>query len=89
MDLEHYLNTLSPDEQYEAAKRFAANVGYVLIAEDDLKIRYSISYEPFHRIVSGQALTNSQLIAGGLFALIWFLMDAFWFISTFMHWFGL
>ena len=41
------------------------------------------------RVASGAPLTRRELRFAGLFALIWFAMDAFWFISTFNHWFGL
>ena len=41
------------------------------------------------RIVSGAPLTRREVRVAGIFALIWFAMDAFWFISTLNHWFGL
>jgi hypothetical protein len=41
------------------------------------------------RVASGAPLTRRELRFAGLFALMWFAMDAFWFISTFNHWFGL
>ena len=41
------------------------------------------------RIVSGAPLTRREVRAAGIFALMWFAMDGFWFISTLNHWFGL
>jgi hypothetical protein len=41
------------------------------------------------RIVSGASLTRRELRLAGIFALVWFAMDGFWFISTLNHWFGL
>jgi hypothetical protein len=41
------------------------------------------------RIASGAPLTRREIRLAGMFALLWFAMDAFWFISTLNHWFGL
>jgi len=41
------------------------------------------------RIASGAPLTRREIRLAGMFALVWFAMDAFWFISTVNHWFGL
>ena len=41
------------------------------------------------RIASGAPLTRREIRLAGLFALMWFAMDGFWFISTLNHWFGL
>jgi hypothetical protein len=41
------------------------------------------------RIVSGAPLTRREVRVAGIFALMWFAMDGFWFISTLNHWFGL
>ena len=41
------------------------------------------------RIASGAPLTRREIRLAGIFALVWFAMDGFWFISTFNHWFGL
>jgi hypothetical protein len=41
------------------------------------------------RIASGAPLTRREIRVAGLFALGWFAMDGFWFISTLNHWFGL
>jgi hypothetical protein len=41
------------------------------------------------RILSGVALSRREIRVAGVFALVWFAMDAFWFISTLNHWFGL
>jgi hypothetical protein len=41
------------------------------------------------RIASGAPLTRREIRLAGIFALAWFAMDAFWFISTLNHWFGL
>ena len=41
------------------------------------------------RIVSGAPLTRRELRLAGVFALGWFAMDGFWFVSTLNHWFGL
>ena len=41
------------------------------------------------RVASGAPLTRRELRFAGIFALIWFAMDGFWFISTLNHWFGL
>ena len=41
------------------------------------------------RIVSGAPLTRREVRVAGMFALMWFAMDGFWFISTLNHWFGL
>ena len=41
------------------------------------------------RIVSGAPLTRREVRVAGIFALMWFAMDSFWFISTLNHWFGL
>jgi hypothetical protein len=41
------------------------------------------------RIASGAPLTRREIRLAGIFALVWFAMDAFWFISTLNHWFGL
>jgi hypothetical protein len=41
------------------------------------------------RIASGAPLTRRDIRFAGMFALSWFAMDAFWFISTLNHWFGL
>ncbi len=42
-----------------------------------------------HRIVSGAPITPRELRLAGYFALVWFAMDVFWFVSTLNHWFGL
>jgi hypothetical protein len=44
--------------------------------------------DALHRIVSGAPITPREVRLAGLFALVWFVMDAFWFLSTFFHWFG-
>jgi hypothetical protein len=41
------------------------------------------------RIVSGAPLTRREVRVAGIFALVWFAMDGFWFISTLNNWFGL
>ena len=41
------------------------------------------------RIASGAPLTRREIRLAGMFALLWFAMDAFWLISTLNHWFGL
>jgi hypothetical protein len=41
------------------------------------------------RVASGAPLTRRELRFAGLFAVMWFAMDAFWFIGTLNHWFGL
>jgi hypothetical protein len=41
------------------------------------------------RITSGAPVTRREIRLAGMFALAWFAMDAFWFISTLNHWFGL
>jgi hypothetical protein len=41
------------------------------------------------RIASGAPLARREIRLAGMFALVWFAMDAFWFISTVNHWFGL
>ena len=41
------------------------------------------------RIVSGAPLSRREVRVVGIFALVWFAMDGFWFISTLNHWFGL
>jgi hypothetical protein len=41
------------------------------------------------RVASGAPLTRRELRFAGFFALMWFALDAFWFISTLNHWFGL
>jgi hypothetical protein len=41
------------------------------------------------RIASGAPLTRRELRLAGVFALGWFAMDGFWFVSTLNHWFGL
>jgi hypothetical protein len=41
------------------------------------------------RIVAGASLTRREIRLAGIFALVWFAMDLFWFISTLNHWFGL
>jgi hypothetical protein len=41
------------------------------------------------RIASGAPLTRREIRLAGMFALVWFAMDGFWFISTLNHWFGL
>jgi hypothetical protein len=41
------------------------------------------------RIASGAPLTPREIRFAGIFALLWFAMDGFWFISTLNHWFGL
>ena len=41
------------------------------------------------RIASGAPLTRREIRLAGFFALGWFAMDGFWFISTLNHWFGL
>ena len=41
------------------------------------------------RIVSGAPLSRREVRIAGIFALVWFAMDGFWFISTLNHWFGL
>jgi len=37
----------------------------------------------------GASLTRREIRLAGIFALVWFAMDGFWFISTLNHWFGL
>jgi hypothetical protein len=41
------------------------------------------------RIASGAPLSRREIRLAGIFALVWFAMDGFWFISTLNHWFGL
>jgi hypothetical protein len=41
------------------------------------------------RIASGAPLTRREIRLAGIFALVWFAMDGFWFICTLNHWFGL
>jgi hypothetical protein len=41
------------------------------------------------RVASGAPLTRREIRLAGIFALVWFAMDGFWFISTLNHWFGL
>jgi hypothetical protein len=41
------------------------------------------------RIASGAPLSRREIRLAGSFALSWFAMDAFWFISTLNLWFGL
>ena len=43
----------------------------------------------FYRVLSGAPVTPNEVRLAALFALVWFLMDAFWFVSTLMHWWGL
>lgn len=45
--------------------------------------------DAFHRIVSGAPITTREVRLAGLFVLVWFAMDAFWFVCTLNHWFGL
>lgn len=42
--------------------------------------------DALHRIITGQALTPRQLIAGGLFVLLWFLMDVIQFADMVRGW---
>jgi hypothetical protein len=42
-----------------------------------------------HRVVSGAPITPRELRLAGVFALVWFSVDMFWFVSTLFHWFGL
>lgn len=44
--------------------------------------------DTLHRIVSATPITQRELRLAGYFALVWFLMDAFWFTCTAFHWFG-
>lgn len=44
---------------------------------------------PLHRILSGAPITPNELRFAGMFALVWFGMDVFWFLSSLFHWFGL
>jgi hypothetical protein len=41
------------------------------------------------RIASGAVLTRREIRLAGIFAVVWFAMDGFWFICTLNHWFGL
>ena len=41
-----------------------------------------------YRIISGAPITPREIRLAALFVLIWFVVDMFWFICTFMHWFG-
>jgi hypothetical protein len=41
------------------------------------------------RIASGATLTRREIRLAGIFALVWFAMDGFWFISTLNQRFGL
>lgn len=82
-------NGLSCDDQFEIAKRVAANVGYTLApgtsiqeAEDGKGMTNT-----FHRILTGQVITPRQLFWAAMFVLAWFAMDAFWFFGTVMKWF--
>lgn len=45
--------------------------------------------DAIHRILSGAPITSGELRFAGLFAFVWFIMDAFWFVATLNHWFGL
>lgn len=45
--------------------------------------------DAFHRILSGAPLSPTEVRCAGLFALSWFLLDVFWFVSSLNHWFGL
>jgi hypothetical protein len=41
------------------------------------------------RVVSGAPLSRREVRVAGIFALVWFAMDGFWFLGTLNHWFGL
>ena len=43
----------------------------------------------FWRVFSGAPITPREVRMAGVFALAWFVMDAFWFVATLFHWFGL
>ena len=43
--------------------------------------------EALHRILSGQALTERQLIGAGVFVLAWFTMDVIQFLDMVRGWF--
>ncbi len=53
------------------------------------KLCYIEMIDWLHRVVSGAPITPFELRFAGLFALTWFFMDVFWFVSTLNHWFGL
>lgn len=40
-----------------------------------------------HRIVSNTPITARELRLSGLFVLVWFFMDAIWFLGTVMGWY--
>jgi hypothetical protein len=41
-----------------------------------------------HRVIVGAPITPLELRLAGVFALIWFAVDIFWFFSTAFHLFG-
>jgi hypothetical protein len=41
--------------------------------------------DALHRIVTATPITPFELRVAGLFAIAWFLMDAFWFVCTAFH----
>jgi hypothetical protein len=43
--------------------------------------------DAIHRIVAASPITPFELRCAGLFALFWFVMDAFWFFGTLAKWF--
>lgn len=42
--------------------------------------------DAFHRILSGAPISPREVRLAGLFALLWFAMDACWFFATLMGW---
>src|SRR3979409_960686 len=72
--------SLMPDE------KLISSVGFL-----PTSLMYFCSGEPMHFCsgvdTSGAPLSRREIRLAGLFALVWFAMDSFWFISTPNHWF--
>lgn len=45
--------------------------------------------EAIYRIMSGAPISPREVRWAAAFVMLWFLMDAFWFVCTLNHWFGL
>lgn len=46
-----------------------------------------IDHDLIFRVVSSAPITPREIRLAGLFALVWFVMDAVWFIGTIIGWF--
>ena len=91
-ELSAYVELLPDESEARSLAVRCAEIAVMLEAPSALRVTQPGSEgieDRVLRIVSGAPLTRREVRVAGIFALVWFAMDGFWFISTLNHWFGL